>query len=103
MFVVRKLDGELSFVLWFCRLAGAIRFAENKPAILARSGAHVTDRANSRTRPDERLAREKLLSVTTDTGIVVWEVSDIRKITFRGPGRGDLVARIASQTLMFIR
>src|SRR6266436_7603302 len=99
MFVVGKFDRELSFIFWFHSLACAIRFAEDKSPVFARRGAHVTDRANSRTRADERLSCEKLLSMTTDTGIVVWEVSDIRKVTFSRPCGGNSVTGIASQTL----
>jgi hypothetical protein len=62
----------------------------------------MTDSADSRTGAGERLAREKLLSMTTDTGIMVWKVGNVRKTTLRGPCRGNLVARIASQTLVFI-
>ena len=102
MFVVRKLDGELPFIFWFGRLAGAIRFAENEAPSFAGRGAYVTDRTDSRTRAGERLPREKLLSVTTNTGIMVWKISDIRKITLCGPCRGNFVTGIASQTPVFV-
>ena len=102
MFVVRKLDGELPFIFWFGGLAGAIRFAENEAPSFAWRGAHVTDRTDSRTRAGERLPREKLLSVTTNAGIMVWKISDIRKITLCGPCRGNFVTGIASQTLVFV-
>ena len=102
MFVVRKLDRELPFIVWFCGLAGAIRFAENETPVFARCRAHVTDRANRRTRADERLAREKLLSMTTDTGIMVWKVSNVRKVALCRPGSGKLVARVTGQALVFV-
>jgi hypothetical protein len=103
MFVVGKLNRELPLIFWFDGLACAIRFAEDKAPVRARCGAFVTDRANSRTRAGQRLPREKLLSMTTDAGVVIWKVSDVRKITFRGPCRRNFVTGIASQTLVFVR
>ena len=101
MFVVGKLDRELPFIFCFGRLARAIRFSEDKAAVFARRGAHVTDRADSRTRAGKRLAREKLLSMTTDTSIMVWKVSDIGEITLSGPCGGNFVTGITRQTLVF--
>ena len=102
MFVVRKLDRELPFISWFLSLAGAIRFAENEAPVFARRGAHVTNRTNRRTGADERLSREKLLSMTTDAGIVVWKVSSVRKVTFCRPRRRNLVTGVAGQTLVLV-
>src|SRR6266436_2736355 len=102
MFVVRKLDGELAFIFWLGGLGRHVRFAEDEAPVCARCGAHMADRADSRTRAGERLPREKLLSVTTNTGIMVWKISDIRKITLCGPYRGNFVTGIASQTLVFV-
>ncbi len=103
MFVVGKLDCELPFISCFGSLACAVRFAEDKAPFFARRGAQVTNRADSRTRAGERLAREKLLSMTMDTGIVVWKVSDIREITLSGPCGGNFVTGITHQTLVFVR
>jgi hypothetical protein len=103
MFVVRKLDCELPFISWFGGLTCAIRFAENKALVCTRCGAFVTDRANGRTGAGERLPREKLLSMTTDARVVIWKVSDVRKITLCGPGRRNSVTGIASQILVFVR
>ena len=102
MFVVGKLDRELPFIFCFGRLARAIRFSEDKAAVFARRGAHVTDRADSRTRAGKRLAREKLLSMTTYTSIMVWKISDIRKITLSGPCGGNFVTGTTRQTLVFV-
>ena len=102
MFVVGELDRELPFIFWFDGLACGIRFAEDEAAVFARGGAHVTDRANSRTRAGERLAREKLLSMTTDTGFMVWKVSDIREVTLCGPGCRNFVTGITRQTFVFV-
>ena len=95
MFVMRELYGELSFVFCFGGLARSIRIAENKAPGFARRGAHVTNRANRRAGTSERLAREKLLSVTTNAGIMIWEVRYVGKVTLRRPLGGDLVTGIA--------
>ena len=103
MFVVGELDRELPFVFRFCSLARAIRFAEDEAPVFARRGTHVTDGANNGTRARERLVREKLLSMTTDTGIMVWKVSNIRKITLSGPCGRNFVTGITHQILVFVR
>ena len=103
MFVVGKLNRELSFIFWFCGLARAIRFAKRETPVFARRGAHVADRADNRTRADEGLSREKLLAMTTDTGIMTWKVSDVREIALGRPRRGNFVTGIARQTLVFVR
>src|SRR5258708_1891840 len=103
MFVVGKLNRELSFIFWFCGLACAIRFAERETPVFVRRGVHVADRADSRTCADEGLSCEKLLAMTTDTGIMTWKVSDVRKVTFCGPHRRDFVTGIARQAFVFVR
>ena len=103
MFVVRKLDRELSLVFWFRSLGGAIRLPKDEAPVCARRSSHVADGANRRTDADERLAREKLLSMTTDAGVVVWKVSYIRKVALCRPGSGNFVTGVAGQTLMFVR
>ena len=103
MFVVGKLDLELPFISWFGSLARAVRFAETEASLLARRRAHVTDSANNRTRPHERLSREELRSMTTNTGVMVWKIGDIRKVALGSPGRRDLVTGIAPKTFVRFR
>jgi len=62
----------------------------------------VTHRANGWAGAHEGLPREKLLSMTTDAGIVVWKVSYIRKIALCRPGSGNFVTGIAGETLVFV-
>ena len=100
MFVVGELDRELPFIFRLNCLAGDIRFAEGESAIFARRRTHVTDRANRRTRGDESLSCEKLLSMTTDTGVVVWKVSDVGEVTFRRPFSWDLVTGVAGEAFV---
>ena len=102
MFVVGKLDRELPFIFWFCSLAGAVRFTENEAPLFARGGAHMADRANSRTSAGERLSREKLLSMTTDAGVVIWKISHVRKVTFCRPGCRHFVTGVADQSLVLV-
>ena len=103
MFVMRELDRELAFVLRLCCLAGHIRFGEGESRIFARRRTHVTDRTNRRTRAAEGLPRKKLLSMTTDTGVVAWKVSHVGEVTFRSPFSWDLVAGITGETFVFVR
>lgn len=103
MFVVWELDGELPFIFWLCCQAGEIRFAETEAPIFPRRGAHVTDRADRRTRADESLSCEKLLSMTTDTGVMVWKVSDVGEVTLCRPACWQLVTCIAGQAFVFFR
>src|SRR5262245_45878489 len=77
MSVMRKLDRELPFVLWFCRLVGIVRLAETEACLLARRGSQVTDRANRRSRSGDGLAGKKLLPVTAHAGIMIGKVRDI--------------------------
>lgn len=103
MFVVGKLDRELPFIFRLCRLAGDIRLAETEAPVFARRRTHVTDRANRRTRADESLSRKELLSMATDTGVVVWKVSDIGEVAFRRPFSWDLVTGSAGEAFVFCR
>lgn len=100
MFVVGKLDSELPFVFRLCCLTAGVRFAEDESRIFARRRTDVTDRTNRRTRGDESLSCEKLLSMTTDTGVVAWKVSDVGKVAFRGPFSWDLVTIIAGEAFV---
>ena len=102
MFVVRKLDRELPFVFWFRSLAGAIRLTENETNLLAGGGAQMADDTNGGAGAGQRLSREKLLSMTTDTGIMVWKVGNVGKVALRRPWRGNFVAGVARQTLVFV-
>src|SRR5437879_5308079 len=102
MFVVRKFNRELPLTLWFCGLTGAVRFAENEAPVFTRRRSHVTDRTNSRTSAGERLSREKLLSMTTDAGVVTWKISHVRKVTFCRPSCWHFMTGVAGQTLMLV-
>ena len=103
MFVVWELDSELPFIFRFHCQAGDIRFAEIESPIFARRGPHVTDRADRWTGAHESLSCEKLLSMTTDAGVMVWKVSDVGEVTLRRPACGQLVTCIAGQALVFFR
>lgn len=96
MFVMREFNRELPFVPRFDRLIGVVGFAESKAAILAGRGAHMTDRANHRARGYERLPCEKLLSMTTHTGIMIWKVRDVRENSLSGPLGGNFVTGITA-------
>ena len=102
MFVVRKLDQELTLVFCLHRLIRTVGFAESKPALFTRRGAHVTDRANRRAGGYKSLACEKLLTMTTDTRVMVWKIRNIGKGSLRGPFRRDFVAGVTSQTLVLL-
>ncbi len=62
----------------------------------------MADGANGGTGAGQRLPREKLLSMTTDAGIMVWKVGYIRKIALCRPGSGNFVTGIAGETLVFV-
>ena len=102
MLVMRKLDRELSLIFRFAGLVGSIRVAENEPPVFAWRRAHMADRANSRTCADEGLAREKLLSMATNAGVMIWKVGNVWKVAFRRPLSWDLVAGVTSQGFMFV-
>src|SRR2546423_11176392 len=101
--VMRKLDRELPFFFGFRRLIGIIRLAESEACILTRRGAHMANGADGRAGSDHGLPREELLPVAANAGIVIGKISNIRKVSFRRPRRGDLVATIALQALVLIR
>lgn len=103
MFVMRKLYGELALVFRLRLLFRIVRLAESKAAIFARRRAHMTNGADSRPGSNHRLAREKLLPVTTHTRVVIWKVGHVRKISLCRPRRRNLVAFIACETLMLVR
>ena len=103
MLVVWKLYSELPFIFRFYCQAREIRFAETEAPIFPRRCAHVTDRADNRTRADESLSCEKLLSMTTDAGVMVWKVSYVGEVTLRRPACYQLVTCIAGQAFVFFR
>ena len=103
MFVMRKLDRELP--RWF-RLHWQVRdiwFTEREARIFTWRGAHVTDGANARARSHHHLAREELLPVTSNARIVIGKISNIGKVAFCIPRRGNFVTLIAVKTLMLVR
>ena len=102
MFVVRKFDFELPVVFWLRRLIRAIRFAKSEPALFARRGAQVTDRADGGAGAAHRLTREKLLPVTTHARVVIGKVSGVWKCTTSGPCRRNLVAGVALEAFVFV-
>ena len=103
MFVVRELDRELPFVFRLRCLTSIVRFAESKPRIFARRGAHVTRGADRRAGVDESLSREELLPVATHTRIVIGKVRRVGKISLRRPRGRELVTGVARETLVFVR
>src|SRR6266849_6563561 len=102
MFVVRELDREMPFVFRLRSLISIVWFAESEPRVFARRGAHVADSADCRTGADESLPREKLLTMTAHTGIVIGKVCGVGKISLRRPGGRQLVTRIAGEALVFL-
>ena len=103
MFVVRKLDRELTFVFCFRRLLRTVGFAERETTILAWRGAHVTDDADRRAGGRECLPCEKLLAMTTYTSIMVWKVRNVGKDALRGPFGRDFVTGVTRQALVLFR
>ena len=102
MFVMRKLDFELSFVFRFRSLVRAIRFAESETTIFARSRAQVTNGADRRAGTAHRLTRKELRPVTTHARVVIGKVSRVRKCTTSSPCRRNLVTSVALETLVFV-
>lgn len=102
MFVVREFDRELPFLLWFQRQLRSIGLAKCEARVCARRGAKVADGANRRSGSDHRLSCKKLLTMTTDAGVVIGKVGDVREIALRVPCRWNLVTSIAREALMFV-
>ena len=102
MFVVREFDFELPLIFRLASLISAIRFAESEPAIFARRGAHMTDRANRGAGSAHRLARKELRAVTTHARVVIRKICHIRKRAVRSPGRRNFVTGVALETLVFV-
>ena len=100
--VVWKLDGELPLVLWLRGLLGIVRFAESETRGGAWGRSQVTDGADCGTRATHRLGRKELRTMTTNAGIVIGEVSDIRKIALRIPDGRNLMTGIAGEAFMFV-
>src|ERR1700741_506685 len=102
MFVMRKLDGELTQVLRFFNLLCLIRLAECKARSFARRGARVANNADCRSRSDHRLARKELRAMTANAGIVSRKIGHVGKVALSRPRRRNLVARAASESLMLV-
>lgn len=102
MFVVRKFDCELALVFWLRSLIRAIWFAESEPAIFARRGAQMADRADRWAGTAHRLMRKKLRPVTTHARVVIGKIRDIGERAVRGPCRRNLVTSVAFETFVFV-
>ncbi len=63
----------------------------------------MTNGTNGRTRRDERLPGEELLTMTTHAGIVIGKISDIGEFALCGPDCRNFVTGAAFQALMFFR
>lgn len=103
MFVVRKLDCELAFCFRFQGLIRTVRITESEACCFARGGFWMAHRADCRTGPNHRLAREELLPMTTNAGGVFGKISNIGKVSLGCPSGRNLMAFIASKALVFIR
>ena len=103
MLVVGKLDYELPLVFRFRLLIRRLWFTKREPRFSARRGFHMADRADRGTRSDHRLFREELLPMAADTGIVIWKVSNVGKISLCSRRGRNLVTFVARQGFMFFR
>jgi hypothetical protein len=103
MFVMRKLDLELTFVPGLGRLLRVVRFTKSKPRVCARRRAQMADSANRRTGAGKRLARKKLLPMTTNTGLMIGKIRDVRKVSLCRPGCWHFVTAITSQAFVLVR
>src|SRR6266849_2861432 len=97
MFVVRKLDRELTLVFGFRDLIRIVGLAESEARVFARSGAQVTDGANRRPTAAERLAGEELLPVTTNACVMIGKICNVGKFSLCGPGRRDFMTGVAGE------
>lgn len=100
--VVRKLNRELTLVLWLGRLIGIVGFAKGETRSFARRRAHVTDRAGCRTGSAHRLSRKKLWPMTTYAGFVIGKISDVWKIALRVPVGRNLMTGIAGKRFVLL-
>lgn len=57
--------------------------------------------ADCGARDAKSLPGKKLLAVTTHTSVVIGKVGDIGKFAFGIPGRGNFMATVARETLVF--
>ena len=103
MFVMWKFNCELALVFRFHRLRGDVRFSKREALIFARRGAHMTDRADGWACARHRLAREELLAMTTNARVMIGKIRDIRKVSLRGPGCGNLVTGVTGEALVLVR
>src|SRR2546425_3860633 len=103
MLVMRKFDRELPFFFrpgWLARVVG---LAERETCVFARRGAQVTHHANGWASANERLTREKLLSMASHARVVIGKIGHVREISFGIPRGRNFVATIARQALVLIR
>jgi hypothetical protein len=100
MLIMWELDHELTQVLSLLDLVCLVRLAECKARICAWRGTSVTDNADCRTRPNHRLPRKELGAMTANAGIVSRKIGDVGKVAPGCPRGRNLVASIASETLM---
>src|SRR2546428_102437 len=71
--------------------------------VRARRGAQVTHHANGWASANERLTREKLLSMASHARVVIGKIGHVREISFGIPRGRNFVATIARQALVLIR
>src|SRR5438132_1631652 len=93
MFVMRKFDRELPFVLWPQGLIRIVRLSEGKTHVFTRSSAQMTDGANCRASSRACLASEKLLAMAFHTRVMIGKIRNVRKVTLRCPCGWNFVAR----------
>jgi len=103
MLVMRKLDRELPFFFRPGWLTSIVGITKGEACIVTRRGAHMTNGADGRAGSDHRLAREELLPVAANAGIVIGEISDVRKVSFGVPRGWDFVTGIAREALVHFR
>ena len=60
----------------------------------------MADSANYRPGSNERLAREKLLAMTTNAGVVIGKVRDVGKVSLRRPRGRKFVTIVAGKAFM---
>jgi hypothetical protein len=100
---MRKLDRELPFFFRPGWLTSSVGISEDEAGILTGRGPYMTNSADGRAGADECLSCEKLLPVTTNAGVVIGKISNVRKISLRGPRRWNFVTGIAGEAFVLIR
>ena len=102
MFVVRKLNRELPLRLCLQGQAGDVGRAKSEPRVFTRRRTHMADGANGWARANHHLAREELLAMAADAGIVIRKVGDIGKVSVRVVCSWNFVTSFARQAFVFI-